>query len=149
MNIVKYYTGNIIPEENTIFVFGSNPQGRHGAGSAKVAVEQFGAIYGQGEGLQGHSYAIPTTELRPEFRYDIKHSMSVEQIIENIERMYKCAREHPNLQFKVAYRNGINEKTLCGYTGKELIGCFLLASLFKGYPNNVWFSEEWYNTGLL
>ena len=34
---MKHYTGNIIPEPNTIFVFGSNPEGRHGAGAAKVA----------------------------------------------------------------------------------------------------------------
>ena len=47
----KFYIGNIAPEANTIFVFGSNPEGRHGAGTAKVARNQFGAIYGQGEGL--------------------------------------------------------------------------------------------------
>ena len=61
---MKYYTGNITPEPDTIFVFGSNPEGRHGSGSAKVARLQFGAIYGQGEGLQGNAYALPTTELR-------------------------------------------------------------------------------------
>lgn len=43
----KFYIGNITPETNTIFVFGSNPEGRHGAGAAKVARNQFGAIYGQ------------------------------------------------------------------------------------------------------
>lgn len=57
---MKHYIGNIIPEPNTIFVFGSNPEGRHGAGAAKVAREKFGAIYGQGEGMQGHAYALPT-----------------------------------------------------------------------------------------
>lgn len=39
---LKHYTGDIKPEPNTIFVFGSNPEGRHGAGAAKVAREQFG-----------------------------------------------------------------------------------------------------------
>lgn len=43
-----------------IFVFGSNLAGRHGKGAAKFAVENHGAIYGQGEGRQGNSYAIPT-----------------------------------------------------------------------------------------
>jgi len=47
----KFYIGNITPEANTIFVFGSNSEGRHGAGAAKVARNQFGAIYGQSEGL--------------------------------------------------------------------------------------------------
>lgn len=60
----KFYIGNITPETNTIFVFGSNPEGRHGAGAAKVARTQFGAIYGQGEGLQGNAYALPTKDLR-------------------------------------------------------------------------------------
>jgi hypothetical protein len=59
----NFYTGKIKPEQNTIFVFGSNPEGRHGAGAAKIAKEQFGAIYGQGEGIQGNSYAIPTKDI--------------------------------------------------------------------------------------
>ena len=60
---VRYYSGNISPEPNIVFVFGSNPEGRHGAGAAKIAREQFGAVYGQGEGLQGNAYAIPTKDL--------------------------------------------------------------------------------------
>lgn len=43
-----------------IFVFGSNLDGRHAGGAAKDAVQYFGAKWGQGEGLQGQSYAIPT-----------------------------------------------------------------------------------------
>ena len=45
-----------------IFVFGSNLAGRHGKGAAKHAREVHGAIYGQGEGRQGNSYAIPTKD---------------------------------------------------------------------------------------
>lgn len=41
-----------------IFVFGSNAMGHHDGGAAKVALEKFGAIRGQGHGLQGMSYAI-------------------------------------------------------------------------------------------
>jgi len=50
-----------------IFVFGSNLAGRHGKGAALFALKEHGAIYGQGEGLQGNSYAIPTKDenLRP------------------------------------------------------------------------------------
>lgn len=47
-------------EPDEIFVFGSNLSGYHVGGAAKVAVKEFGAVYGQAEGLQGHSYAIPT-----------------------------------------------------------------------------------------
>ena len=46
--------------ETRIFVFGSNEARRHGKGAAKFALNQRGAVYGQGHGLQGQSYAIPT-----------------------------------------------------------------------------------------
>jgi hypothetical protein len=45
-----------------IFVFGSNLAGRHGKGAALTAYKTYGAIYGQGIGLQGDSYAIPTKD---------------------------------------------------------------------------------------
>ena len=48
--------------KNEIFVFGSNLAGAHGGGAARAAYERFGAIWGQGEGLQGQSYAIPTMQ---------------------------------------------------------------------------------------
>ena len=49
-------------EEGEIFVFGSNAMGHHGGGAAYAAMKKFGAIYGQGDGLQGQSYAISTME---------------------------------------------------------------------------------------
>ena len=45
-----------------IFVFGSNLAGRHGKGAALYAKKHHGAIYGQGYGLQGRSFAIPTKD---------------------------------------------------------------------------------------
>lgn len=146
---MKTYKGNITPEEGTIFVFGSNPEGRHGAGSAKVAREHFGAIYGQGEGLQGSAYALPTTELRYEMqdKYS-RYSMNPETIIDNIKRMYQCAAEHPEWKFKVAYRNRPDEVTLCGYSGRELMSLFKTACN-GNYPDNVYFSEEWADSGFL
>lgn len=146
---MKTYSGNITPEPDTIFVFGSNPEGRHGAGSAKVAREQFGAIYGQGEGLQGNAYALPTTELRyyMQDKYS-RHSMGRDTIVENIKRMYQCAEENPGKKFKVAYRNQPNEVTLCGYSGRELMSMFKEAC-DGNYPDNIYFSEEWASSGLL
>lgn len=47
-------------DDNIIFVFGSNLAGRHGKGAAKHALIKYGAQYGQGVGLAGRSYAIPT-----------------------------------------------------------------------------------------
>ena len=49
-------------KENEIFVFGSNLAGFHGGGAARVAYKKFGAVWGQGVGLQGQSYAIPTMQ---------------------------------------------------------------------------------------
>lgn len=47
---------------NEIFVFGSNLAGRHGGGAAYAAYKKFGAVWGQGVGLFGQSYAIPTMQ---------------------------------------------------------------------------------------
>jgi hypothetical protein len=147
MKELKFYEGNIVPEDGTIFVFGSNPEGRHGAGSAAAARKFFGAIYGQGEGLQGSSYALPTTELRPEYQ-DADHSMSRDKIVNNIKRMYQCALANPDKKFKVAYRNQPNEVTLCGYAGWELMSMFKEACN-GNYPDNIYFSKEWVDSGLL
>ena len=59
----KYTPDNITTlGRRDIFVFGSNLAGHHGGGAARVALNRFGAIWGQGEGLQGNSYAIPTMQ---------------------------------------------------------------------------------------
>jgi len=47
---------------NEIFVFGSNYAGRHGKGAALTALRKFGAIKGQGTGLMGQCYGIPTKD---------------------------------------------------------------------------------------
>ena len=133
------YEGMITPDANTIFVFGSNPEGRHGAGAAKVAREKFGAIYGQGEGLQGNAYALPTKDLRVKENRSLR-SISPDQITESIKKMYEVARQNPSKQFKVAYTNGLNEATLNGYTGAEMIKMFKDAGPI---PSNVVFSKNW------
>ncbi|KQO10470.1 hypothetical protein ASF06_09945 [Agreia sp. Leaf244] len=47
-------------EPGEIFVFGSNASGHHGAGAAAQAQRDFGAVWGEGHGLHGQSYAIDT-----------------------------------------------------------------------------------------
>lgn len=60
---MEYTPGNISRlKEDEIFVFGSNLAGQHMGGAARVAFERFGAVWGQGVGLQGQSYAIPTMQ---------------------------------------------------------------------------------------
>ena len=59
------YTRDYTPERitslkpNEIFVFGSNLAGSHGGGAARLAYDRFGAIWGQGVGLQGRAMASP------------------------------------------------------------------------------------------
>lgn len=63
-----------------VFFFGSNLAGRHGAGAgaAKYASKYRGAVYGQGEGLTGNSYAIPTKD------FDLK-SLPIEIVIPDLQ----------------------------------------------------------------
>jgi hypothetical protein len=73
---------------NEIFVFGSNEQGLHYGGAAKAAMENFGAIMGQGNGLQGKSYAIP--------------SMSGLGVMgEYVKEFCEFAKAHPEKRFLV------------------------------------------------
>lgn len=74
---------------NEIFVFGSNLAGCHGGGAARCAVNQFGAIWGKGVGLQGQSYAIPTMQ------------GGVETIKPYVDDFIEFARLHPTLKFLV------------------------------------------------
>ena len=134
---MNHYTGNITPGKDIIFVFGSNPEGKHGAGSAKVALQKFGAKYGKGDGLHGQSYALITTEMRKGWP-----RITLEQITDNVRRLYEVARKMPDKRFMVAYRNQPDQRTLCGYTGAQMMQCFLSAGEI---PDNIWFSEEWYN----
>ncbi len=257
----NYYEGDIKPEPNTVFVFGSNPEGRHGAGAAKIALKEFGAKYGQGEGLQGNAYALPTKRIKSltpaasgnmafdyngNQREDIKSKSTIEaiingertattrydsdghidywknlkigdiiefkrgntkvyvkvtkpltrldsnanaetwskkegwsvdyfnskvkprlneswqieyefvdtngektitnnQIVESIKKLYDTARANPTKQFKIAYRN-TDEASLNGYTGLEMIEMFNKAGEI---PPNIIFSKEWFDTGKL
>lgn len=75
--------------EDEIFVFGSNLAGMHGGGAARLAMQRFGAVWGQGVGLQGHSYAIPTMQ------------GGVETIRPYVDEFTAFARRHPQLKFLV------------------------------------------------
>ncbi|MBR6746634.1 MAG: ADP-ribosylglycohydrolase family protein [Muribaculaceae bacterium] len=75
--------------QNEIFVFGSNLAGAHGGGAARIAVNCFGAIWGQGVGLQGQCYAIPTM-----------HG-GVEAIQPFVDEFIEFAKRHTKLTFLV------------------------------------------------
>ena len=76
-------------EPGEIFVFGSNLAGAHGGGAARAARLHFGAVMGQGVGLQGQSYAIPTMQGGPE------------TIKPYVDDFILFAKQHPELTFLV------------------------------------------------
>lgn len=76
-------------ERNEIFVFGSNLAGSHGGGAARLAYNRFGAVWGQGVGLQGQSYAIPTMQ------------GGVETIKPYVDEFIQFAKENSQLTFLV------------------------------------------------
>jgi hypothetical protein len=114
-----------------IFVFGSNRAGRHGAGAAKYALEKHGAIYGQGEGLQGNSYAIPTKDF-------FIQTLPLSEIQKHVDTFLHYARLMPNLTFNVtAIGCG-----LAGYKAEDIAPMFadaptncILPERFKGWIN--------------
>ncbi|MCH5175887.1 MAG: hypothetical protein J1F40_08370 [Prevotellaceae bacterium] len=76
-------------KDNEVFVFGSNLQGHHGGGAARVAMEQFGAVWGQGVGMQGKSYGIPTM-----------HG-GIDDIKPYVDEFIAYAKTHPEKTFLV------------------------------------------------
>lgn len=73
------YIDRLLP--NQIFVFGSNTLGYHTGGASGTARKKFGAVWGQAEGMQGQSYAIPVDFGRG-IRKDTEVKASVEKFID-------------------------------------------------------------------
>ena len=102
-----------------IFVFGSNLAGRHGKGAALYARQHHGAVYGQGVGLQGDSYAIPTKDRRLK-------TLPLPEIQERVDMFLTFACLHDEMQFEVtAIGCG-----LAGYLPEQI------APMFRGAPDN-------------
>ena len=85
--ITDYLVVSLKPDE--VFVFGSNLGGFHGGGAARTAYNKFGAIWGQGVGMQGQSYAIPTMQ------------GGVETIAPYVDEFIEYAKNHPEKRFLV------------------------------------------------
>jgi hypothetical protein len=81
-------------EQGHIFVFGSNLSGRHGKGAAKTALG-WGAKWGQGAGLQGRTYGIPTKDA------SIRRTLTVIEIKPFVDEFIEFAKNNPNLTFLV------------------------------------------------
>ena len=110
-------------QPNEVFVFGSNLRGMHGGGAAYIAYRKFGAIMGQGVGLQGQSYGIPTMQ------------GGVETIRPYVDEFIQFAKDRQDLTFLVT-RIGCG---IAGFTEKEI------SPLFKDahHVRNIILPEGW------
>ena len=94
-----------------VFVFGSNLAGLHAGGAARVAKRNFGAVWGQGVGLQGRSYAIPTMQ------------GGVDTIKPYVDDFVAFAKSRPDLLFYVT-RIGCG---IAGFADEEIAPLFAVA----------------------
>ena len=113
-------------ENKKIFVFGSNLAGRHGKGAALAAYREHGAVYGQGIGLQGNSYAIPTKD-------EDLNTLPLHKIQRHVETFVKFAVLNPEMRFEVT-RIGCG---LAGYEDDDI------APLFHGASDNCMLPAGW------
>lgn len=138
--------------ENEIFVFGSNLAGAHGGGAARLAYERFGAVWGEGVGLHGQTYAIPTMQggvetIKPyvdAFIHFAKDNSTLTFLVtrigcgiagfrdDEIAPLFKEAIEVDNIilprEFVELLNNGsggsVLSRTFCESTGTDVHYCF-------------------------
>lgn len=115
---------SLVPNE--FFVFGSNLAGRHGAGAARQAFVQFGAVMGCGEGITGQCYAFPTLD------WDLRQ-LPIWRIEEARDRLYAACTENPQRRFLLT-------KVGCGLAGYPES---LMRGLFAAPPENLILPEDW------
>lgn len=103
----------------TVFVYGANEQGIHGAGAALTAHKLHGAEYGK-YGRVGNSYGIPT-KLTP------YKSLPLSKIRKHVQDFLQHVRNNPQDTFKLT-AVGCGR---AGYTPQQI------APMFTDVPSNV------------
>ena len=109
---------------NEVFVFGSNLAGMHGGGAARIANLYFGAVMGNGDGMQGQSYAIPTMQ------------GGVDTIRPYVDKFIAYAKQHPDRHFLVT-RIGCG---IAGFSPDEIAPLFSAAAAVENIslPDDFW-----------
>lgn len=120
-----YHEDMTAAPKESVFVFGSNLAGFHGAGAAWAARQYYGAELGVGEGPTGRAYAIPTKDARIV-------TLPIAEVEKAIRRFVLYTRHHPEKNFFVT-RIGCG---LAGYRDEQI------APKFKG-AINCSFANEW------
>jgi hypothetical protein len=121
---------------NQVFVFGSNPVGIQGKGSALFALKR--GWCQRNERINnclskcGKSWGLVTIAYPGK-----KKSKTLDEIKSNIQKLYQHATQNPDKEFLIAY-TGIKNYNLNGYTNQQLADCFNQ----KPIPNNIVFEEE-------
>ena len=109
---------------NEVFVFGSNLAGMHGGGAARIAHLYFGAVMGNGDGIQGQSYAIPTMQ------------GGVDTIRPYVDKFIAYAKQHSYQHFLVT-RIGCG---IAGFSPDEIAPLFAEAAEVENIslPKDFW-----------
>lgn len=130
-----YAPNKIQPRRPMIFVFGSNTAGIHGAGAARAAMLQHGAVMGVGVGPSGASYAIPTKgHIKRLNSVKVGDTLPLKVIHEYVVQFNRYARQHPELDFQVTQIG-------CGLAGLKPEW---IAPMFKKAPENCYFDTAWF-----
>lgn len=109
----------------SVFVFGSNLAGRHGKGAALFALKHHGAVYGQGYGLQGSSFAIPTKDANI-------RTLPLTYIEHYVRMFLEFASNSPDMTFTLTPIG-------CGLAGYKYEQ---IAPMFQNAPANVLLPKE-------
>jgi len=127
--MIVHADGTLPKNPRSIFVFGSNLAGVHGAGAALIAKQKFGAVQGKGIGHYGMSYAIPTKDR-------FIRTLKLHEIEPHIDYFCQYTRENQNLEFFIT-RVGCG---LAGYKDSDIAPFFKTANrLSCDFP------AEWLN----
>lgn len=116
---------------NEIFIFGSNENGEHLGGAARIAYEKFGAKWGQSSGISGQSYGIPTldrdmAQVEPELIY-----IHLVDLIEYVQK-------HPKNTFYLT-KIGCG---IAGWSADEIKDIFWEAMGENPLPENLYIPKE-------
>lgn len=115
-------------QNKRIFVFSSNIEGRHTSGIALRAYENHGAIYGEGYGLQGSSFAIPVKDERLK-------CLPLNKIKSYVDKFLRYAELNPDITFQVTQIG-------CGLSGYDDAD---IAPMFRNAPMNCILPVGWRN----
>lgn len=125
-----------------IFIFGSNLAGRHGKGAAKFAMQAYGAIYGQGYGLQGNSFAIPTKDA------NLK-TLPLKFIEGYVKKFCQFSRDRTDLGFILTLIGcglaGYEPKQIAPMFFKELLDNVDIPKEFLDVADRSQYQYDWFN----